>query len=214
MFVSDWMTKKVFTVSPDDSIADAAQRLKEKEIKHLPVLKKDKVKGILSDSDIKGYVPSSVKSLDVLELHSHFAGTKVKELMKTNIIFTDPDLPIEEAAMIMYDNDIGCLPVMEKSSLVGIISDRDIFRVLIDISGVRHRGHRVCLPVEDRPGALNDVSSIIRKHGFSLLSTLTSYEGVKKGYRNVVIRLKGAGNFSSMKAELDSTYLGVRIKKG
>jgi acetoin utilization protein AcuB len=214
MFVSDWMTKKVFTVSPDTSIADAAQLIKEKEIKHLPVLKKDKVKGILSDSDIKESIPSRMGSLDLLELHSHFAGTKVKEAMKTDIIFTAPDVPIEEAAMIMYDNNIGCLPVMEKGRLAGIISDRDIFRVLIDISGVRHCGHRVSLSVEDRPGALNEVSSIIRKHGFSLQSTLTSYERVQKGHRNVVIRLKGAGNFSAMKAEFDSNYLGVRIKKG
>lgn len=214
MFVSDWMTKKVFTVSPDDSISDAAQLLKEKEIKHLPVLKGEKVKGIISDADIKEHVASDAKSLDVFDLLSHFAATKVKEVMITDVVFTSPDVPVEEAAMIMHDKKIGCLPVIENNNLVGIISDRDIFRVLVDISGVRHKGHRVCVPLEDRPGALNDVSAIIRKHGFSLQSILTSYERVKKGQRNVVIRLKGSGNFRAMKAELDATFIGVRINKG
>lgn len=214
MFVSDWMTKKVFTVSPDDSISDAAQLLKDKEIKHLPVLKGEKVKGIISDADIKEHVASDAKSLDVFDLLSHFAATKVKEVMITDVVFTSPDVPVEEAAMIMHDKKIGCLPVIENNNLVGIISDRDIFRVLVDISGVRHKGHRVCVPLEDRPGALNDVSAIIRKHGFSLQSILTSYERVKKGQRNVVIRLKGSGNFRAMKAELDATFIGVRINKG
>lgn len=214
MFVSDWMTKKVFTVSPDDSISDAAQLLKDKEIKHLPVLKGEKVKGIISDADIKEHVASDAKSLDVFDLLSHFAATKVKEVMITDVFFTSPDVPVEEAAMIMHDKKIGCLPVIENNNLVGIISDRDIFRVLVDISGVRHKGHRVCVPLEDRPGALNDVSAIIRKHGFSLQSILTSYERVKKGQRNVVIRLKGSGNFRAMKAELDATFIGVRINKG
>lgn len=214
MFVSDWMTKKVFTVSPDSSISDAAKLTKEKGIKHLPVVKGGKIKGLLSDRDIKEYVPSRATSLDVYELHYLLAKTKVKSVMKTGVVTTSPDTPIEEAALLMHDADIGCLPVVENGGLVGIISDRDIFRVLVDITGVRHRGHRVYLTVQDKPGSIKDIADIIRKHGFSLQSILTSYEGVKKGFRNVVIRTKGSGNVVKLRMELEESYTHIKVKKG
>jgi len=214
MFVSDWMTRKVITVSPEDSIAEAAKLTKEKRIRHLPVVHGEKLKGILSDRDIKEYVPSKATSLDVYELHYLLAKTKVKEIMKTQAYTTTPDTPIEEAAMLMHDKKIGCLPVIEDSKLVGIISDRNIFQVLVDITGVRHGGHRISVTVEDRPGSVREVADIIRKYGFSLQSILTSYEKVKSGYRNVVIRAKGSGDFGHLKAELTGTYRGVKVKKG
>ncbi|UCD34922.1 MAG: CBS domain-containing protein [Nitrospiraceae bacterium] len=214
MFVADWMTRKVVTVTPDETIAAAAKLCRDKGIKHLPVIQRRQIKGILSDRDIREYVPSRAKTLDVCDLHAVIENTKVKDVMRTDIVLTTADTPVEEAAMIMLDNNIGCLPVVQGSMLVGIISDRDIYRVLVDISGVRHRGHRICLPLEDRPGSLNEIVTIIRKQGFRLQSILTSYEGVKQGSRRVVIRIKGAGNFRALKAELESTYIGVKIRKG
>ncbi len=214
MFVKDWMTKKVFTVTPDDSVSTAAKILKEKNIKHLPVVKNRKIKGIISDRDIKEYIPSKATSLDVYELHYLLAKTRVKEIMKKKVITTTPDTPIEEAALTMLEKNIGSLPVLEKGQLVGIISDRDIFRVVVDITGIRHGGHRIYAVVEDRPGSIKDVADIIRKHGFSLQSILTSYEGVKEGLRKVVIRTKGKGNFRALKAELEGTFKSVIIKKG
>jgi acetoin utilization protein AcuB len=214
MFVSDWMTKKVFTISPDDSISDAVSLMKEKRIKHLPVVKDDKLKGIISDRDIKEYTPSKATALDIFELHYLLAKTTVKEIMKSKVIATTPDTPVEEAAMVMHDQNVGSLPVLENGKLVGIISDRDIYQVLVDITGVRHGGNRIYLTVEDRPGSVREVADIIRKHGFSLQSVLTSYEGVKEGYRDVVIRTKGKGDFKSLKTELDGTYISVRTRKG
>lgn len=214
MFVSYWMTKKVFTVSPDDSISDALRIMRDKEIKHIPVLKEDKIKGILSDRDIKEFTPSKATTLDIYELHYLLAKIKVKEVMKSKVITTTPETPVEEAAMVMFDQNIGCLPVLENGRLIGIISDRDIFRVLIDITGIRHGGHRFYLTIEDRPGSIKEVADIIRKHGFNLQSILTSYEGIKEGYRDIVIRTKVRGDFKKLKAELEETFKYVRIRKG
>jgi len=214
MFVSEWMSRKVFTVSPESSISDALTLMKEKKIKHVPVVKDERLKGIISDRDIKEFSPSKATTLDVYELHYLLATSKVKDLMKTKIITTTPDTPVEEAAMLMYDREIGSLPVLDDGKLVGIISDRDIFKVLVDITGVRHGGHRVNLIVEDRPGSVREVADIIREHGFNLQSILTSYEGVEPGYRNVVIRANGSGKFGSLKADLMGAYQGIKIKKG
>ena len=213
MFVSDWMTRKVFTVAPDDSVSDAIRLIREKGIKHIPVVKDNRLKGIVSDRDIRDFSPSRATTLDVYELHYLLARTKVREIMKPRVFTTSPDTPAEEAAKLMYDQNIGCLPVLENSRLAGIISDRDIFRVLVDITGVRHRGHRIYMTIEDRPGSIKDVADIVRKHDFGLQSILTSYERVKAGYRNIVIRTSGTGNFKALKADLEGAYKDVRIKK-
>ncbi len=214
MFVSEWMTRRVFSVKPDDSISEVVKIIKEKSIKHVPVAEHGRLKGIVSDRDIKDYCPSKATSLDMFELHYLLAKTKVKEVMKTKVFTTSPDIPIEGAAMALYDKNIGCLPVVDDGKIVGIISDRDIFRALIDITGIRHNGHRIFLMIEDRPGSIKDVADIVRKHHFALQSILTSYERVREGNRNIVIRTKGSGNFKALKAELEGTYSDVRILKG
>jgi acetoin utilization protein AcuB len=213
MYVSDWMTKKVFTVAMDDSIADALSLMKENKIKHVPVLQQDSLRGIVSDRDIKEYSPSKATALDIYELHYLLAKAKVKDVMKSVLVTTTPDAPIEEAAMIMMDHDIGCLPVVDAGKLVGIIAHRDIDRALVDITGVRHGGNRIDVLLEDRRGSIHEAAEIIRKHGFRLRSILTSYEGVKAGYRDVVIRTAGDGSFIDLKKELESAYKRVQVMK-
>lgn len=211
MFVSHWMTRKVFTVGPNDSVTDAVKLMKEKGIKHIPVMKDGRLKGIISDRDIKEFSPSRATTLDMYELHYLLAKTKVKELMKTRVITTSPETPVEEAAMVMYDQGVGCLAVLEGGLLAGIISDRDIFRVLVDVTGVRHGGNRIYLTLEDRPGSVKEVADIIRNNGFRLQSILTSYEKVRDGYRSVVIRIKGKGDVRRLDADLERLYGALRI---
>jgi acetoin utilization protein AcuB len=213
MFVSDWMTRKVFTLGPDDYLSDAIAIMKEKGIKHVPVVKGGKLKGILSDRDIKEYSPSKATSLDIYELHYLLANTRIREVMRTKVTTIPPDAPVEEAAMVMLDGNIGALPVIDDGFLCGIISDKDIFHALVDITGVRHGGHRIYVVLEDRAGTIRDVADIIRKHGYHLHGILTSYEGVRAGLRKVVIRTSEEGNFKGLKAELEETYREVKVLK-
>jgi len=208
MFVSDWMTKKVFTVTPDDNITTAIKLLKEKKIKHLPVVKNDTtIVGILSDRDIKDYTPSKATTFEIRELNYILFTTKVKEIMVKKAITAPPTMAIEEAAMVMYDNNIGCLLVAEQNKLVGIISDKDLFRVLVDITGVRHGGNRFYVVMKDKPGVTGEVLDIVKKHGFTLDSVLTTYEGVKKGYKRVVVRTIGKeGDLDKAQNELNKLF--------
>jgi acetoin utilization protein AcuB len=214
MYVSDWMTKKVITIGIDDYLSDAITIMRDKGIKHLPIVKGDKLKGIISDRDIKEFSPSKATTLDIYELHYILANTKIKDLMKTKVTVTAPDTPVEEAAMIMLDQNIGCLPVVEGGCLSGIISDRDIFHAMVDITGVRHGGHRICVTIEDRPGTIREVADIIRRHGFHLQGILTSYEGAREGLRKVVIRTTEMGDFKGLKQDLIDNYRNVQIRKG
>jgi acetoin utilization protein AcuB len=216
MFVSDWMTKKVFTVTPDDSISSAILAMRENKVGHLPVVKGDQVIGIVTDRDIKEFTPSKATALDIYELNYLLDKAKIRDVMKTKVITVTSDTPVEEAAMLMHDKGIGCLPVVSNDKLVGIISDMDMYRILVDITGVRKGGHRIYLIVEDRPGSIKEVADIIRKHGFGLLSILTSYEGSDPGFRKIVIRARTnrAEDFDGMKQELQGRYQDVNIKKG
>ena len=214
MFVSDWMTKKVFTVSPDDYLSNALSLMREKSVKHIPVAKQGKLKGIISDRDIKEYSPSKATALDIYELHYLLAKTRIREIMKAKVVSTTPDTPIEEAAMMMLDRGIGCLPVVEEGDLDGIISDKDIYRALVDITGVRHGGNRICVIIEDRPGSIREVADVIRNSGYHLQGVLTSYEGMKEGHRKVVIRTSGKGDFPSLKAAVERSFKGCDIRKG
>jgi acetoin utilization protein AcuB len=128
--------------------------------------------------------------------------------MKKDVVTARPDLPIEEAAMLMYDRNIGCLPIVENDWLVGIISDRDLFRVLVDITGVRQGGNRFYVVMPDRPGVTGEALDIIKKHGFRLDSVLTTYEGVEKGYKRVVVRTAGtSGDAQAANLELNRNFL-------
>jgi acetoin utilization protein AcuB len=207
MFVADWMTKKVVTVTADSNIAEAIKVMKEKGVKHLPVVDgANKVMGILSDRDIKEYTPSKVSSFEVRELNYILFTTKVKTIMKKKVVTSRPDMPIEEAAMVMLDHDIGSLPVVDDGKLVGIISDKDLFRVLIDITGVREGGARFALTLKDRPEVTKDVLDIVKKYGFGIEAVLTGYSGVKHGYKRVVVRTKGKGDKAAAEKELKEAF--------
>jgi acetoin utilization protein AcuB len=212
MFVSDWMAVKVMALDPDNTTGDALSLMKEKGIHHLPIVALDKLVGILSDRDLREFTPAKSSTLDVYEVRYLPAKTKLKEIMKTKVATTTSDTPLEEAAMMMLDRDIGCLPVVDEGRLIGIITDKDIFSALVDITGVRHHGHRIDVTLDDRPGSIQELADIVRKHGFQLRSILTSYEGMKDGFRDVVIRTKEEGNFEGLKEELEKTYQNTRIR--
>lgn len=214
MFVRDWMTKEVITISPDDSLIDAAILLKEKKIKHLPIVKEGRLVGILSDRDIKEYSPSKSTSLDVYEIRYLLGKTKCGDIGKTKVITTTPDTPIEEAAICMIDHNIGCLPVMENDKLVGIISDKDLFKVIVDIMKARQSGYRIYAILEDRPDSIKTVIDIITKCGFGIQNILTSCAGVKSGFKKVVIMTEGKGDFKALKSELRKRLKDIDIRKG
>lgn len=214
MFVSDWMTSKVYTVSPEDSVTEAVNLMKQHKIKHVPVVVDGVVAGIVSDRDIKEFMPSKATTLDMYELHYLISNTKIKDIMKTKVYTTTPDAPIEQAAMLMHDNKVGCLPVCSGGKLAGIVSDWDIFEALVDITGVRHGGLRICMTIEDRPGSIKEVADKIRAEGFSLQSILTSYEKAEPGHRKIVIRTKDGGNFESLEKVLGQNYKNIVIGRG
>ena len=190
MLVSNWMSKNVITVDVDDSMHDAMKRMKEKDIRMLPVLKKGKLVGVVTDRDLKRASASDATSLDVHELLYLVSKIKVRDIMTKNPITVPQNFTVEETAEVLLKHKISGVPVVDQNGqLVGIITQTDLFRVLISLTGVGKGGIQFAFQLEDRPGSIKEVADIIRLYGGRMVSILTSYDGVPEGYRKVFIRM-------------------------
>ena len=190
MIVSKWMSKRVVTVDESDTLSEAINTLKRNHVRRLPVLRDNKLVGIVSDRDLKEAAPSRVTSLDMWELHYLLSKIKVKDLMKRRIITISPDSTIEKAAMLMFDNKIGGLPVVENEELIGIITEHDVFNAFINITGARIPSFRITVRISDAPGSIKELCDKMRSFAFKCVSILTTHVGVEEGHREVIIRFR------------------------
>jgi len=190
MLVKNWMSKKVFTVNMNQSMADAMNLMKENDIRMLPVMDKNGLVGIVTDGDIKRASASNATTLEMHELLYLISKIKVKDIMTKKPITVFEDLTVEETAEILLENKISGLPVVNKQNqLVGVITQDDIFRVLIALTGIKKRGIQFAFKLEDKPGSIKELADIIRIFGGRMVSILSTYEGTEEGYRKVYIRM-------------------------
>jgi len=189
MLVRNWMSKDVITVNVNDPIIDAIKLLKHNDIGRLPVMQKGKMVGIVTDRDVKRASASDAVPLEVHELLYLLSKIKIDEIMSKNPITVPPDYTVEETAEVLLENKISSTPVVDdQDQLVGIITQNDLFRVLISLTGERKKGIQFAFKVEDRPGSTKELADIIRNYNGRLVSILSSHENVQEGYRNVYIK--------------------------
>jgi acetoin utilization protein AcuB len=125
----------------------------------------------------------------VYELNYLLSSIKVKDLMTTNLAYVRPDETVEFAAILMLENKISSLPVINnKGRLIGIITQTDIFKVLINITGVYTGGIQFAFSLEDRSGSIREAADTIRLYGGRIVSVLSTRETAEEGRRNVYIR--------------------------
>jgi acetoin utilization protein AcuB len=184
------MSKNVITVNTDDSMEDAIKLLKEHNIKMLPVMKKDKLAGVITDRDLKRVSASDATSLEIHELLYLLSKIRIKDIMTKDPITIPDDFTVEEAAEVLFKNKISGAPVVvSNGQMVGVITQNDIFKVLISLTGVGKRGIQFAFQLEDRTGSIKEVADIIRQYGGRMLSILSSYETAPQGFRKVYIRV-------------------------
>ncbi len=202
MFVRDYMTRNPTTIDPDATFPQAISIIRKNRIRHLPVLQDDRLVGIIVEKDLLSNQPSAATTLSVFEIYSLLEKLHVRQMMTRPVITVDGSCPIEEAARIMVENKISCLPIMESNILVGIITETDIFKVLVDLLGGREKGLRITLHLPDQAGELAAVSTLIADAGGNLIAVTSSHfrEG---GYREIMFKETGA----------DEEVLIERLKK-
>jgi len=189
MLVKYWMRKVVVTADTDDSMQLAASLMKEYSTHLLPVLKKGRLVGVLTDRDLKRASPSPATSLDLNELTYLLSQIKVGDIMTRGAITVPPNYTLEEAATLLLENQISGAPVVDDAGQIkGIISQREIFQALVSLSGLRKRGVLFAFEVDDVPGSIKEITDIIRLYEGRLVSIFSSYERAPEGRRLVYIR--------------------------
>lgn len=133
LLVKDWMQKDVITADRRMGMLDAHKLMRDHNIRRLPVVKgKDQLVGIITRSDIRKAEPSGATTLNVWEMNYLLAKLQIHEIMTKDVITCHVDDTIKLVATKMQENKIGALPVVDSDNrVVGIITESDIFRVLI-----------------------------------------------------------------------------------
>lgn len=190
MLVKNWMSKEVITVDVNDSMNDAGKLFKKHDIRMLPVTKKGKLVGILTDRDLKRASASDANALEIHELLYLLCKIKVKEIMTNDPITVPMDYTVEETSEILLNNKISGAPVVDdKGKIVGTITQTDIFKALVSLTGLSKRGISFAFMLEDRPGSIKKIADIIRKYGGRMASILSTYDKTPEGHRKVYIRM-------------------------
>ena len=190
MLVKDWMSRPVVTVDENNSMQTGTLLLKKHEIRMLPVMKNNKLTGIITDRDLKKASASEATTLEIHELLYILTKIKVKDIMTKDPITVPVDYTVEETAEVLLKHKISGVPVIDKEgAVVGVITQTDLFRVIISLTGVGKKGIQFGFKLEDRPGSIKEVADVIRAYGGKMVSILTSYDGAPEGHRWVYIRM-------------------------
>jgi acetoin utilization protein AcuB len=189
MLVKDRMTSDPLTITTDTNLKDALELIRSKPFRHLPVLdENDKLVGIVTEKSLVYAAPTPTTTLSVFEVDYILARTTVGQIIQGPVVTVGPDLPLEEAARVMVDHRIGCLPIVEDDKLIGIISDTDIFRVFVEGLGGGYPSLRVTIVIPEEVGSLARVVNQVAALGVNIHS-LGVFWGEKPKDRLVAFRL-------------------------
>jgi len=191
MLVRDYMTHDLVTIGPEARLSDALNMMRARNVHRLPVVEDNLLIGIVSEKDLL-YVPLPVdRPVSWVEASAQAATLPVRQVMQQNVVTVCPDCPIELAAATMTCHSIGALPVVscpESHTLVGIITETDIFRLFVDMLGSRAPGVRASLEIDNRKGALASLFNRIVEAGGSV-TTVSSFPAASPHRVRIVLKI-------------------------
>jgi acetoin utilization protein AcuB len=185
MFVRDCMTPDPKTIESDVTVDDAFALMRALKIRHLPVVRGHRVIGIVSWTDLMRATPPERVGVRARATQAHIRKAEVADIMTADPVTTDPDVPVELAARTLREHKIGALPVVERGLLVGIVTESDLFDVLIDMLGGDLRGARVSIRLTRGLADVGKVVDVLRRAdgidgGLALVVRLGN--GARRGY--------------------------------
>jgi acetoin utilization protein AcuB len=188
VLVEDVMTREVITAYPEMTVMDTLTLARSNRIRHVPVTENGILKGVVSDRDLRDVSPSILASMDVDLLKK----TLVKDIMVTNVITVHPLDTVEEAARLLYEHKIGCLPVVTgKNKLVGIVTDGDILFCFVEMMGMLERGTVLRVEIPDDPSELIKALEIVQSHRVNIISFFLLPKKVsQQDFRQLFLRLQ------------------------
>ena len=209
MFVAERMTKHPVTMSSDSTIGEVDRVMKKHRFHRMIIVDDGKLVGYLSDRDVMRVAPSPATSLSKFEIRELLDKLKVRDIMQKKVVTVGEDATIEEAALIMFNNKVGGLPVIsEVGQVVGIITATDILKTFVNVMGLPEGGKtRITLEVENKVGVMAEITKIFADNGINLDSLITCKQNNKK--YDIVVRFDNFDNFDNVKHQLES--LGYKV---
>ena len=188
MIVKEVMRTNVICASSDTKATEVKNMMTENNVSKLPVVDNGKLVGIVTKNDLLKAEPSSATTLDMFEISYLLSKLTVKKIMNTKVISVGPNEVVEEAARIMVDNKISCLPVVDGDALIGIITKSDLFHMFTEMFGAK--GVRVVALVNDAPGVLAKVAKEISDLNANIISAVTTKQGIDN---KIMLTIKATG---------------------
>jgi acetoin utilization protein AcuB len=212
MKVRDIMSTNVATVTEDTLVNDAKKIMEAHHIRRLPVMKKNKLVGLVTKHMLLEAAPSPATSLNIWELNYLVSKMTVKEVMVKNPFTITPDMFVEEALELGQEKGFGAFPVVEDRKLVGVVTESDIVRMMTRVLGVKDKGKKIDIRASAQFGNMNRIMDILDRQKAVLLSmmTLPPKEGEKDWLVMLRVRSEDAEPIAK---ELESpgfrvTYVG------
>ncbi|HON39312.1 MAG: CBS domain-containing protein [Desulfomonilia bacterium] len=197
MNVESWMVTDLITIGKEAGIRDALAVMKKFSVRHLPVVEGGLFIGLVTSGDLKQAVLASM--LETL---------KVGDVMIQNPVTITRDTSLEKAARIIYEKNIGCLPVVEDKRIVGIITIKDILKAFIEIMGVLRSGSRLDVILKSVHGSFDEVVSIIESKGGSIISAGMTIDGDENIHH---FRISGGDTAAIAEELIQLGYRGVKV---
>jgi acetoin utilization protein AcuB len=207
MLVEDVMQAAVITITPKTSLPEAIQLVRQRGIRHLPVVENDALVGIVSDRDLKRAMASSATSLAAHELRYLLDALTVAEIMTRAVITVGRTFPIEEAARLMLKEKVSALPVTELGRLVGIVTETDVLELFVKGMGAGEPSSRIDVRLSDDGSALADLVHAVEDARVEISSIMTLRD--RSGHKDVVIRVRTIDP-TAVVARLDARGYSVR----
>jgi len=190
MLIQDWMAKDVMTVDENTSLMRATRIMKESNIRRLPVVSHGKLIGIITDRDVKDASPSKTTSLDIHELYYLLSEMKVKDVMTSSPLTLSGRDTLEKAAIVMLNSKISGLPVVDDTGqLIGLLSETDVLRGFIHMTGIKDNAIQYVFNLPDEPGSVTKVTNTLKEKQARIISILTSFEDAAGKTKRVAIRI-------------------------
>lgn len=183
MMVERRMRRRVITIQKGETVERAQTLMACHNIRHLPVLDGERLVGVLSDRDIHGVMllqRGRTARAAAQRVYYLPPGVRVEEAMSADPISVPAGADIEEAARLLLTRKIGCLPVLDRGRLVGIITESDILGVFTEMMGILESSSRIDVVLGRSPRAMARATDIIREHRGRLISV-----GLSPGRRGV-----------------------------
>ncbi|WP_133050944.1 CBS domain-containing protein [Streptococcus agalactiae] len=200
MSVKDFMTKKLVYVSPDTTVAEAADLLREHHLRRLPVVENDQLVGLVTEGTMAEAQPSKATSLSIYEMNYLLNKTKIRDIMIKDIVTVSQYASLEDTIYLMMSRKIGVLPVVDNGQLYGIVTDRDVFKAFLEIAGYGQESYRLVILADEGIGVLSKVLNRLSSANLSV-KRLVIIER-KAGKKAVEIQLEGYADKDVLKQEL------------